>query len=419
MYQNLFKSYQDSYRNVPINRNIPIGDAIKALRRQRGLTAKDLAGKSNLTLELIKSIEVRGNVNTSWTAFTSVAKAFEIQPVTLLNLAREMDDSLFFVLHKDHRPTIQFKGYKALFYTPSVCTLADFFLIKLIIEPACSTVAGFLKNEPVLGFVTDGEIAIQSKTNSKKIKANQSFTLQSNEEHTYLNTSNSMAAEVFLIISTVALSARHETLEPASNASDKLNMDAILDYVRSEMSPSPDIKLPSNIVSNLTGISPATLSHIAAGRTELVSFQKLEALSNLCGAPIETLLAIGQNNPITSIDVCNALHRGIIDYRDQFGISIYSASKIGDARKPFFMGQITFQKKEMNTKLRKKWHFRSQAMMALVVQDGSIFIECGEKRKEKLTRGDSIYLDASLDVLIQNLDHQDSKAYIFSNPPVF
>ena len=57
--------------------------------------------------------------------------------------------------------------------------------------------------------------------------------------------------------------------------------------------------------------------------------------------------------------------------------------------------------------------------MCLVVQDGRILVEYGDRKKETLSTGDSVYWDANLEFIIHNLEYQESKFFLFTQPPLF
>jgi hypothetical protein len=46
-------------------------------------------------------------------------------------------------------------------------------------------------------------------------------------------------------------------------------------------------------------------------------------------------------------------------------------------------------------------------------------MEYGDRKKEKLSTGDSVYFDANLEFVVHNLEHQESKLLLFSHPPLF
>lgn len=83
------------------------------------------------------------------------------------------------------------------------------------------------------------------------------------------------------------------------------------------------------------------------------------------------------------------------------------------------MGQVFLNKRGMLPSLRRRWRYKTHAFLCVVVQDGRILVEYGNRKKEQLTPGDSVYLDANLEFTIHNLEHQETKLFLFTHPPLF
>lgn len=424
MYRNLKQDYLAKYQDLPTSRPVLLGDAIKLIRRQAGLTVQDLATRSQLAIELIRSIEARKEVNTSWDSFQKIAMACNVEPEQAADLALEVSDSQCFMVRKDRPHMIEYDGYKVWFYSPPIYSPSDFVLMKFWLAPGKKTPEGLLIADQISGYVTDGQLTIQSNNESHKIKGNQGFNFESTAPHVFINESPDTSLEFFLLFKASSL-ARKEDVTRLSHVDKRdrdtptLDMARILHYIRLKMSPTPNIALPWNILADLTNIKQATFSHLSGGLTELVPFEKLQSLSKASNVAFSDLIALGMGKDLFNLEICNSMHRGLFDFKGLYGASFYSASKPGTANRPFFLGQVTFQKKEMSKRMRIKWKHQSQSMIAFIVQDGTLMLEYGSKRKERLNRGDSVYLDASTPIILHNLEHQESKAYIFSNPPLF
>lgn len=108
----------------------------------------------------------------------------------------------------------------------------------------------------------------------------------------------------------------------------------------------------------------------------------------------------------------NFNRRGRIDY-DQHGFSIQSLSPPGAGGRDFFMGIMTIRPlKEL-----KKWQFRSNSMIAVYVESGTLEILYGGKT-EVLHSNESAYFDGGIPHRFKNIDTFEARIFLATRPPI-
>lgn len=67
-----------------------LGDAIRQLRNERGISQEDLAHDSDITTGTLSVIE-RGRSNPTWTTVRSLARALDVSLAELVALAEKLE----------------------------------------------------------------------------------------------------------------------------------------------------------------------------------------------------------------------------------------------------------------------------------------------------------------------------------------
>jgi transcriptional regulator with XRE-family HTH domain len=69
---------------------LTLGEAVKTLRRERGLTQEQLAERAGTHVTYVGRIE-RGERNLTWTALRMICKGLQVKLSTLVTLVEELE----------------------------------------------------------------------------------------------------------------------------------------------------------------------------------------------------------------------------------------------------------------------------------------------------------------------------------------
>lgn len=418
MYQKIWSDYLAQFKSVPRERTLLLGQAVRLIREEKHVSRNELAEKSNIGISLLKSIETKKEAYSTWDTIGHLARALGVPIEKLLDRSREEFPYNFFVQRKDSRPRLNYEGMEIETYSPPLASQSDFTLLKARLHGKKSSgVCIHSHANEIACYVLEGPVKFRFGNQTHEFLANQSFFFDGSVEHEFINESHEKTVEFFIGVNPPASDKKNQVV--LSPKKEMMDLAFTLEYVRKKASPAPRIPLPWNMLSEMTGIPVRALMHLKSGKTEIVYWNKLEALAQGTGIPLEEIMAVALGKSQGRLEVCNALHRGYLDYSDQFGMKIYSAVRPGTARRNFFIGQVFLNKRAMQPSMRKRWRYKTNAFLCAVVQDGRVLIEYGNRKKEKLTTGDSVYLDGNQEFVVHNLEHQESKLFLFSCPPLF
>lgn len=418
MYQQIWQDYLSKRTPQHEGRTLHMGQALRFIREEARETRANIGKKAEVGLSLLKAMETKKEAYSTWQKTLSLASSLDIPIEKLIQRSREEFPYNFFVQRKNARLTLEYDGVNIFPLSPPISTQSDFFIAKVHIEPRKKmSPCTHLQISEIAGYIMEGPLTLRFGNERHELKANQSFFFDGSVEHEFINDNDEKTIEFYLCLNPTPTSITAKE-KPQPHSKD-LDLAFALEYVRKKVSPAPSIPLPWNMLSEMTGLSMRALTHLKSGKTEIVYWDKLEAISQGTGIPLEEIIAVASGKSDGRIEICTALYRGYLDYSDQFGIKIYSAARPGTARRKFFIGQIFLDKRSVRHALRRRWRYKTNAFACLIVQDGRILMEYGDRKKETLTTGDSVYFDANLEFRIHNLEHQTSKVFMFSTPPLF
>ncbi len=418
MYQRIWRDYLSKLKGTPTERTLYLGQAIRFLREEIRKGRQAVAHESGVGLSLLKAIETKREAYSTWENVIGLAKALQVPVETLLQRSREEFPNNCFVQRKDGYLRLDYDGLSVYPLSPPIATRSDFLILKIALSPhkRLSPCIHFQSSE-IACYVLEGPLKFKFGSQGHELKANQSFFFDGAVEHGFFNESKDKTIEFFLCLNPPPAPEKPD--DGALVRKEGLDLASALDYVRRKASPAPSIPLPWNMLSEMTGIPMRALMHLNSGKTEIVYWNKLEALAQGTGIPLEEIMDVALGKTAGRFEICNALYRGYLDYGDQFGLKIYSAARPGTARRRFFIGQVFLNKRAAVPSMRRRWRYKTNAMMCAFVQDGRILLEYGQRKKEKLSTGDSVYLDGNLELVMHNLEHQESKLFLFTQPPLF
>ncbi len=419
MYQQIWTDYLSRItKGTPTARTLHVGQALRFLRKEGHISRDAVSTAAGMGLTRLKDMETEKEAYNSWDNIQNLATALRIPTEKLIKRSREEFPHNFFVTRKDMGVRLDYDGCSIYPLSPPITSQSDFLIVKVNLQPK-KNIWPLLHPEAkeIAGYVLEGYLKIQFGNQTYTLQPNQSFYFDGTVPHGFFNESEQKNVEFFLCINPPP--RENPTPNLLQNRKEGLDLAYALDYVRRKASPIPSMPLPWNMLSKMTGIPIRHLMHLSSGKTEIVYWDKLEALAQGTGIPLEEIMDIATGKNQGRFEICNYLYRGTTDFEDSFGMKIFSAARLGTARRQFSIGQVFLYKRRSPEKPRKKWHFKTNAFMCAVLQDGEYFIEYGKRKKEKLETGDAVYFDANEEFSISNQIPQESKFLLFSHPPLF
>lgn len=419
MYQKIWTDYLSKLKGTPIGRTLYLGKAVRFIREENRKTRSSVSQEAKVSLPLLKAIETKQEAYSTWDNTVKLSQALHISVEKLIQRSREEFPNNFFIQRKDSALHLDYDGLAVYVLSPPVSTQSDFLFLKIHLRPGAKMGPCLhpLAKE-IACYVAEGPLKFKFGKQEHELKANQSMFFDGAVEHTFMNESEEKTIEFCLCINPPPAEGKQPENTMTAPAKG-LDLAHALEYIRQKTSPAPSIPLPWNMLSEMTGIPLRALMHLKSGKTEIVYWDKLEALAQGTGIPLDEIINVALGKTEGRLEICSALYRGHLDYGDQFGIKLYSGVRPGTARRKFFIGQVFLNKRTTQPSIRRKWRYKTNAFLAGIVQDGRVLIEYGTRKKEKLTNGDSFYLDGNLEFVIHNLEHQESKLFLFSQPPLF
>lgn len=419
MYQRIWRDYLSRIKSVPLERTLYLGQAMRFIREENRMTRTSVAQEANIGLSLLKSMESKKETYTTWENVTNLARALNVPLESFTERAREEFPGNFYLQRKEGGLRMDYDGITICPLSPPLSTQNDFLMLRIRLDPNRSMApCTHPRAHEIACYVTEGPLKFSFGSKTYELKANQSFFFDGFVQHGFFNENDTKAIEFFLCVNPPP--AEKETAEgKASTRKEGLDLAFALEYVRRKASPVSNIPLPWNMLSEMTQIPLRALMHLKSGKTEIVYWDKLEALAQGTGIPLKEIVDVALGKIDGRFEICSALYRGYLDYGDQFGMRIYSAVRPGTGQRKFFIGQVLLNKRGALRSVRSRWRYQTNAFMCAVVQDGRIFMEYGKQKKETLEPGDSVYFNADVEFVVHNLEHQDSRLFLFTQPPLF
>lgn len=418
MYQQIWSDYLSKLKGKPADRTLYLGQALRFIREESRKNRSSTAQEAKVGISLLKAMETDREAYSTWEKTSGLAQALSLPVERLIQRGREEFPSNFFIQRKDSRLRLDYDGITVYPLSPPVATRSDFLVLNVRLQPQKSLTPCFHNQaDEIANYMLEGPTKFLFGEKTHTLKANQSVFFDGAVRHGFLNESKEKTVEFFLCLNPPP--SNTETKDKIEPRREGLDLAFALEYVRRKASPAPNIPLPWNMLAEMTKIPLRALMHLKSGKTEIVYWDKLEALAQGTGIPLDEIIEIALGKSQGRFEICSALHRGTFDYSEQFGMRIYSAARPGTARRRFFIGQMFLSKRASLPSLRRRWRYKTNGFICAVVQDGRILIEYGARKKEKLSTGDSVYFNADLEFVVHNLEHQDSKLLLFSHPPLF
>jgi len=185
--------------------------------------------------------------------------------------------------------------------------------------------------------------------------------------------------------------------------------------IKSLLKKKSDLKepLPVSWLAKKTGLNEKNLHNIIAGRVKNPSSEHLVRISDAFEMSLGEFATRAMAENPGNFHICGFNERGFINY-PQHGFTIQSLTPQSRGQRDFFLGRMTLKPfKEL-----RKWQFRDNSTVAIVVEAGTLEMVCGDEKKT-ISANETAYFDAGLPHRIKNIDSIEAKLFIVASPSIF
>ncbi len=169
------------------SKNKILGQDIRNLRKQKGLTISELANKADISIGVISQIE-RNLTTPSMKTLFAITKILNIPIGWLLNDNQEIDNDEFdIIVRSNKRRKVDLKdGITEEILTPRFSGNLQLMLVK-IESGGGSDREGYTHKGEEAGYVIEGVIDLTIDKKTYNLKIGDSFKFESNKKHTFYN----------------------------------------------------------------------------------------------------------------------------------------------------------------------------------------------------------------------------------------
>ncbi|QJA00013.1 cupin domain-containing protein [Leifsonia sp. PS1209] len=172
-----------------------LGDRLKALRLERGMTLKQLSEVSGLSVGMLSQIE-NGTADPSLGSLRKLAGVFE---AAISSLFTDPDAPLVHVSSPNHRPTLGTTGSE-FFYERLTPGRGDLEMLTATIPPGrASSAREWAHPSTECAFVISGELRVEIGEAEYTLTAGESITFDSRQAHRYVNASEADTSIVIAV----------------------------------------------------------------------------------------------------------------------------------------------------------------------------------------------------------------------------
>lgn len=437
MYKELFEKYQSVFPEFPKVRRPQVGSVIKTIRIDKGIRQMDFAKTVDINESTLKNIENDHQLATTVENLAKCAKALGVSVEDLILMGREWDEVNYFALKRspprkiegirirkrapiEWHETVRIR-YKDFDFTPISAPInarKDFFCVRIVLPPKRSIddLALGIHN-PVIGFVAEGfNLKIRYGGNERAITSNQAFALDGFFTHSIINDDEDHAATLYFITKLPNYDKTRLSYQPPGKPLDQMNIAEGLEHIREFSSDRPGRPLSVQHLADLTDHIDYQQMHkiirLKKG-SGVVYWEKIEDVLGGTGVSIEDFLEWTHNRIPQPFDLATAATRANTEYLAG-GVRIYHATPPA-LKNRFLCGEIFVEGKK-----GKSWKRRDSVMCALYLEQGELEITVGGKLRSPLplSKGESIYFDASLGYVLRNPAADQAKAFLATYPAI-
>ena len=174
-----------------------VGEKIRTLRKQQGLTLADLAKKTSRSVSLLSQIE-NGNVSPSFSSMQTIADALEINLGQIVGSEPFVEADGSFLLEASARKILSTQGgvqHQLLTHGMKL----SFELVIIEIPPGGSTGELLYTHDgEECGFLLEGELSIETSGQVNHLNPGDSITLKSSIPHRLSNPGDKTAKAVWV-----------------------------------------------------------------------------------------------------------------------------------------------------------------------------------------------------------------------------
>lgn len=174
-----------------------LGERIRTLRKQRGLTLAKLAEKTKRSTSLLSQIE-NGNINPSFSSIQTIADILEVPLAQIISQESSAEGEDFHHLSESKRKTLITQGGVRHQLLSRGLTLSFEFNL-LEVHPGASTGDGLYSHEgDECGFLLEGELVVDVGNEALHLKPGDSITMKSTLPHKLSNPGKKKARAIWV-----------------------------------------------------------------------------------------------------------------------------------------------------------------------------------------------------------------------------
>lgn len=170
--------------------DVMVGKKIRALRMARGLSLKDVAERSGLSMGFLSQAE-RGLSSPSLRSLGQLSEVFSVSIANFFPERESSSDANGPVLRESQRPSLVFWGTgitKEILTPPQPCENAELVTYLMCIEPQGSSGDETFTHEGLeAGFILEGSLEIQIDEDTFILEQGDGFRFSSRVPHRFLN----------------------------------------------------------------------------------------------------------------------------------------------------------------------------------------------------------------------------------------
>ena len=174
-----------------------VGEKIRTLRKQRGLTLAELAKKTNRSVSLLSQIET-DNINASFSTMQTIADALEIKLSQIIAQETPFEEGIAYHLTSSARKVLTTQGgvqHQLLTHGMKL----SFELVIIEIPPGGSTGELLYTHDgEECGFLLEGELSVETSGQVNHLNPGDSITLKSSIPHRLSNPGDKTAKAVWV-----------------------------------------------------------------------------------------------------------------------------------------------------------------------------------------------------------------------------
>lgn len=185
--------------DIPTEATAVIGERMRQLRKRRGLTLNQLAAASSLSTGYLSLIE-RNLSAPSISAMVAISKALGVVVTWFFagEEAAQPDQEIGYVIRAKDRLKVHYdQGITDELLTPKMSMQVE--MLRSIFPPGSGSTKAYSHDGDEVGLVLSGELELWVGTRHFHLKAGDSFSYSSREEHRYRNPSDTETVVIWAI----------------------------------------------------------------------------------------------------------------------------------------------------------------------------------------------------------------------------